>query len=756
VDVPPEHNVPVPHVMVVEREKWRRLALEVAPPQLEESRLREGEVLLQMHAAPLCMHELGSAEAGDCFGRHGVGRVVLVGPRVDHIRVGDWAVPLCEVDSEGDLVESAPPPGTARALAVLSAARCVRLDIVPDDDGLNESRLALAKAIGAAFKIMEEECVQELEKEDLVIVNAANGTVGRVLVQLLRIRGYRVVAVIRRSPGASLVKKVLQDLGARQVFYDDEDDLLARLNDCQVGTPKLAFDGVGGEATLQIALTLGKTGDIVCFGRVGGSSTNVLPRGKRWTGQLHEVWIDEWLQQNPVRHGEILSDFLREAGRLLEGGQLRLEVEEYAATCEGLDRAVEDAALRGRAYSVVLKFDLPNASGEVAGVKTPREVVSDMSDIEDGDGKPAKWVSRSWDTAFMTWGDEDETDRGRRQEDESSLFKPDPAVEELRLKRYVDDALAARVAFELGAKCGEAAAVMMWLPNSKEPPESHRPWLLKLAEDNPLLRILVLQPRGIDTKWFDISDSAAVRLGLRYSVADDFDGNSGSDPARSVGSLVCPTLMDVEIEALQQVESAALSVARRCALEERSVVAPKQSFAPLPFFLGGSGQGGSVALYTAACLVKDAVRGVAFVHSGVPVASMLGERMSAKARQSTQWFAVYDKDDKKVPAAFAEALHQMLTIIECDVSLKWLPVARDFERAGAPGFVSECVAACLKPDFRRHMEREALRGISGGKLPPGYRDLVARPKDDANPGDAARVNESDDFRDEMAKRFFGD
>jgi len=273
--------------------------------------------------------------------------------------------------------------------------------------------------------------------------------------------------------------------------------------------------------------------------------------------------------------------------------------------------------------------------------------------------------------------------------------------------------LAAPIAMELGAPAGEAAGVLIWLSGAGEVPEEHGPWLSRLASQNKGLRVIALRPK-VGFKWYDRSDAECIQLGLRYAVADDAEANPGGDPAHASGDPLFPALEQAEIEALQQVEGAALGVARRCVLEEKSLAVPRaaSSSSPLPFFLGGFGQGGAVALYTAICLLQAPVQGVAFSHSGVPVASMLGKRMTERVKQTTSLFALYDRADKEVPPEYPEALLKMLRLVGCYCHLDWLEQGNGhdfFDDAAAR--VCERMSDCMRSSMRKQMEAEASRRI---------------------------------------------
>lgn len=144
---------------------------------------------------------------------------------------------------------------------------------------------------------------------------------------------------------------------------------------------------------------------------------------------------------------------------------------------------------------------------------------------------------------------------------------------------------------------------------------------------------MVLKPR-IGTKWFSMSDYDCVKLGLRFAVEDDeyFSSNVEGDFLKSRGNVTFGLLETAEAEAVAQVESAAFGLARRAIIEEKSLAYRRSGC--LPFFFGGFGQGGTVALYTACCLMQTPILGVAFCHSGVPCGAMIGKRITQAMRKT--------------------------------------------------------------------------------------------------------------------------
>eukprot|EP00931_Biecheleriopsis_adriatica_P000604 TRINITY_DN10067_c0_g1_i3.p1 TRINITY_DN10067_c0_g1~~TRINITY_DN10067_c0_g1_i3.p1 ORF type:complete len:686 (+),score=163.16 TRINITY_DN10067_c0_g1_i3:272-2329(+) len=642
-------------------------------PLIEDSRLIEGQVLVQMRAVPLVMSELnadGMYTIGDIYGSQGIGQVRLLGPRVSDLKVGDWVLPLRDVDTDGDTDFEAPPPGTARVLGVWKAERCLKLDFSADSP-LTIANMALVKSISAACLLVREHA-QKLSQGDAVILNCANGLVGQVLIQLLADRGFRVFAVVRKHTGEDWIRQKLEGLGAAKVFLDSE-DIRSIVEEMGWPLPVLALDGVGGPATARLVHTLHKTGDLVRFGAAGNSNQQAvtLATGRKWMGKLLQFSFDEWLNKDVARHSKLLNEMLVEFSGLLRKKKMQLVLKEY--TSDRLSVAALNARQIGRTHAVVLH--LPRLEDN----RRRDENALAVPGLELDKERP--WQHRSWDLQFLEWEESGaEEEYQWRRDKENLLFRPNPIAEDSCIQRYLDDTKPLPIAQELGARAGEANTVMFWLPGRGEIPQEHTLWLERLCVCNPGLRAIILEPHQLEEnlKWFEITDNEAVQLGLRCCVTDDELTNletllNESSDLKGTPTTTTP-LLPAELDVLQQVECAALGLKRRADLEAEQLRPSHQPGAleRLPFFFGGFGQGGAVALYAAACLMQVPAEGVIFCHSGIPAASLLLQRLHAAVRSTTELHAVYDKEDQEVPPSFPETLHQLLSLAKCRASLHWL------------------------------------------------------------------------------------
>ncbi len=143
-----------------------------------------------------------------------------------------------------------------------------RLIEVPDGMALREAVALLADgrtALALAGRA-------ELRAGDTVLVEAAAGGVGTLLVQIARNAGARVVALA----GQERKLAVARDLGADLAVNYRAGDWPQRVRDA-VGQVDVVFDGVGGDTGRDAFGLLGGGGRFCAFGMASGSFTPVTP-----------------------------------------------------------------------------------------------------------------------------------------------------------------------------------------------------------------------------------------------------------------------------------------------------------------------------------------------------------------------------------------------------------------------------------------------------------------------------------------------
>ncbi len=251
----------------------------------------EGEVLLRMRARPVNPSDLSMLRGRygqlpplpATPGLEGVGEVEALGAGVDSVATGQRVVPL------------GVSPGTWAELMVAPAAR-----LLPVPDGVSDEAAAqlVVNPLSAWVLLVDELDVQPGE---WLLQNAAGSTLGRVVLQLARARGFRTINVVRRAEQA----QELLALGADEVIATDRDDLGERVREITGGEGVgKAIDAVGGELAGRIAAALAPRGTLITYGRLSGEASVPLDtRIQIFAGTtVRGFWLVRWFQEVPPAH----------------------------------------------------------------------------------------------------------------------------------------------------------------------------------------------------------------------------------------------------------------------------------------------------------------------------------------------------------------------------------------------------------------------------------------------------------------------
>jgi NADPH:quinone reductase len=181
-----------------------------------------------------------------------------------------------------------------------------------------------------------------LGKGDTVLVEAAAGGVGTLLVQLARNAGARVVALASAERKLQLAR----DLGADIAISYGDRDWPRRVRDA-VGGVDVVFDGVGGDTAAAAFGLLGPGGRFCAFGMASGSFAPVTPELAR----QHQVSIVQGTGLSP----EELTALVRTALAQAAAGRIRPVVGQELALARAADAhaAIEARATVGKTLLTV-------------------------------------------------------------------------------------------------------------------------------------------------------------------------------------------------------------------------------------------------------------------------------------------------------------------------------------------------------------------------------------------------------------------
>jgi len=134
---------------------------------------------------------------------------------------------------------------------------------------------------------------ESLRPGDSIVQNLGNSAVGRCVIQIARDLGIRTVSLVRRPE----VADELRELGADEVFADDEEGYNSAKEVLGGANAVLAFNAVGGESALRLMKLLREGGTHITYGAMGRKPVT-LPNGLLIFRDLRirGLWVTRWVE----------------------------------------------------------------------------------------------------------------------------------------------------------------------------------------------------------------------------------------------------------------------------------------------------------------------------------------------------------------------------------------------------------------------------------------------------------------------------
>ncbi len=198
-------------------------------------------------------------------GEEGSGRVLAAGSDTNGFRPGDrvaWTTVL----------------GSYATRVIVPAEKAI---LVPEEIDMKTAAAALVQGMTAHYLVNSSYKVQ---KGDTLLVHAAAGGVGLLLVQMIKALGGKVIGTVSTAEK----EQVARENGADEIIrYDQVKDLAARVRQLTDGRGVDAvYDSVGA-ATFEISLTCLRTrGTLVLFGGASGPVPPFDVMKLAWGGSL--------------------------------------------------------------------------------------------------------------------------------------------------------------------------------------------------------------------------------------------------------------------------------------------------------------------------------------------------------------------------------------------------------------------------------------------------------------------------------------
>lgn len=262
-------------------------------------------------------------------GLEGMGEVSAVGDGVNNLRPGQRVIPLGV-------------QGTWQEYILAPSAQ-----LIPVPGGISDQTAAqfVVNPLTAWIMTIEE---LALKPGEWLLQTAAGSTLGRVVLQIARLRGFKTINVVRRREQV----EELKSLGADEVICTADEELVERVKEItgKVGVTK-AIDAVGGEAGAAAMNALGRGGVMLVYGQLSMRPTPI--DGGRMifnTTTLRGFWLGDWLRSAaPERQQAVTAEMLRS----MASHEIVPPVEAEYALADVL-AAVEHAQRPGRSGKVLL------------------------------------------------------------------------------------------------------------------------------------------------------------------------------------------------------------------------------------------------------------------------------------------------------------------------------------------------------------------------------------------------------------------
>lgn len=184
-------------------------------------------------------------------------------------------------------------------------------------DGISDGEaLAMMVQGSTAYHLLKT--MAHVREGESVVIHAAAGGVGVIAIQLAKLWGAKVIAVV--SPAAGKIELV-KTLGADVVVSTDESDLAAAIRAANGGKGvDIILEMVGGKTFDDSLALLANFGRLVTFGNASRSASRSIGGGELMNGS--KTFSGFWLA-NCFGDRALLQDVILELFGLISSGQLK-------------------------------------------------------------------------------------------------------------------------------------------------------------------------------------------------------------------------------------------------------------------------------------------------------------------------------------------------------------------------------------------------------------------------------------------------
>lgn len=262
-------------------------------------------------------------------GNEGVGEVIAIGPNVKHLNVGDRVIP------------NGVNLGTWRTHANYKSEELMK---VPKDVGTIEASMLNVNPC-TAYRMLKD--FVTLKPGDTVIQNGGNSAVGQMVIQLCKAWNFKSVNVVRDRPNITELKNYLIDLGADEVFTEDEIRKTQIFRNKMLPSPKLALNCICGQNALEIMRHLSHGGIMVTYGGMSREPLTVPTSALIFKDiTLKGFWMTAWTKEN--MNSKERENMFNQLGILFRDKKMKAPPHKLIPFCQYQEAVINALNMNGR------------------------------------------------------------------------------------------------------------------------------------------------------------------------------------------------------------------------------------------------------------------------------------------------------------------------------------------------------------------------------------------------------------------------
>ena len=158
--------------------------------------------------------------------------------------------------------------------------------------------LSILRVNPGSALLMLKGFVSNIKKDDVVIQNGANSTVGQAVIQIAKNMGLVTVNIVRDREDINQLKQYLKSIGADHVWTESELRSANDFRNSSLPKARLALNCVGGSCSTEISKCLENRGVHVTYGGmslkpVTASTSSLIFKDITFKGFWFSKWVEE-------------------------------------------------------------------------------------------------------------------------------------------------------------------------------------------------------------------------------------------------------------------------------------------------------------------------------------------------------------------------------------------------------------------------------------------------------------------------------